>query len=89
MHDYDAIIIGSGAGGLTAAASLARAGQRVAVFERHYLPGGWCHSFALGGHKFTKDPLLRAILTIQAGDHGVGPKRAVTAIHASVASSVR
>ena len=208
MHDYDAIIIGSGAGGLTAAVCLARAGKRVAVFEQHYLPGGWCHSFSLGGYKFspgvhyigalgpggymrriyegigvandltflelnpdgydhvhigderfdipkgkeryadrlkrrfpreakgidgyldtcqrlsdqlsdglsvktfgdaikagwkmrdvlrygllpldrfldkfTKDPLLRAILTIQAGDHGVGPRRAVTAVHASV-----
>ena len=207
-NDYDAIIIGSGAGGLTAAVAMARAGKRVAVFEQHYLPGGWCHSFSLGGYKFspgvhyigalgpggymrriyeglgvandltflelnpdgydhvhigderfdipkgrenladrlkrrfpreargidgylascarmsdqlseglavktfgdavkagwamrdvlryglmpldrfldrfTKEPLLRAILTIQAGDHGVGPSRAVTAVHASV-----
>ena len=36
--------------------------------------------------RFTKDPLLRAILTIQSGDHGVGPRRALTAIHAAVAS---
>jgi len=36
--------------------------------------------------RFTKNPLLRAILTIQSGDHGVGPRRALTAIHAAVAS---
>ncbi len=53
MHDADVIVIGSGAGGLTAAVALARAGKRVLVFEQHYLPGGWCHSFALEGHQFS------------------------------------
>jgi phytoene dehydrogenase-like protein len=51
--DVDVVVIGSGAGGLTAATALARAGQSVAVFEQHYLPGGWCHSFSLGGHRFS------------------------------------
>lgn len=53
MSDYDAIVIGSGAGGLTAAVALARLGKKVAVFEQHYLPGGWCHSFPLEGFKFS------------------------------------
>jgi prolycopene isomerase len=32
--EYDAIVIGSGMGGLTTASQLAAAGQRVAVLER-------------------------------------------------------
>jgi phytoene dehydrogenase-like protein len=51
--DVDVAVIGSGAGGLAAAVALARAGQRVAVFEQHSLPGGWTHSFMLEGHRFS------------------------------------
>jgi all-trans-retinol 13,14-reductase len=53
MPDYDAIIVGSGSGGLTAALALARAGQRVAVFEQHTLPGGYSQSFELQGFRFS------------------------------------
>jgi all-trans-retinol 13,14-reductase len=53
MIDYDTIVIGSGAGGLTAAVALANAGQKVLVLEQHYVPGGWCHSFTLEGYRFS------------------------------------
>jgi len=53
MQQFDSIIIGSGAGGLTAALCLARAGQKVLVLEQHYVPGGWCHSFYLNGYRFS------------------------------------
>ena len=53
MKEFDTIIIGSGAGGLSAALCLSRAGQKVAVIEQHYVPGGWCHSFYLDGHRFS------------------------------------
>ncbi len=42
---YDAIIIGSGLGGLTTAVFLAKAGKKVLVLEKHYVPGGFTHSF--------------------------------------------
>ena len=45
FSDIDHIVIGSGIGGLTTATWLAKAGKKVAIFERHYVPGGFTHSF--------------------------------------------
>ena len=43
---WDVIVIGSGIGGLTAAALLAKhGGKRVLVLERHYVAGGFTHTF--------------------------------------------
>lgn len=63
--DYDAIVIGSGAGGLAAGLCLARAGKRALVLEQHYLPGGWCHSFPLEGFLFS--PGVHYIGQLQEG----------------------
>ncbi len=43
--DYDSIIIGAGLGGLTAAAKLAKEGQKVLVLEQHNVPGGCATTF--------------------------------------------
>ncbi len=42
---WDALIIGSGIGGLSLAAILARQGKRVLILERHYVAGGFTHTF--------------------------------------------
>ena len=39
---YDVVVVGSGIGGLTAGALLAKQGLGVLVVEQHYLPGGAC-----------------------------------------------
>ncbi|MFO7530086.1 MAG: NAD(P)/FAD-dependent oxidoreductase [Marinobacter sp.] len=49
---YDAIVIGSGIGGLTTAACLSKAGQKVLVLEQHYTAGGYTHSYARNGYEW-------------------------------------
>ena len=53
IPDYlDAIVIGSGIGGLTTAALLSKAGKRVLVLEQHYIAGGCTHTFEDKGYEF-------------------------------------
>jgi all-trans-retinol 13,14-reductase len=50
---WDAIVIGSGIGGLTAAALLSKhASRKVLVLERHYTAGGYTHSFRRPGYSW-------------------------------------
>jgi len=50
---WDAIVIGSGIGGLTAAILLGvHAGKRVLVLERHYAVGGFTHTFHRPGYEW-------------------------------------
>ena len=43
--ELDAIVIGSGMGGLTFSAIMAKAGKRVLVLEQHDQAGGCCHTY--------------------------------------------
>lgn len=45
-------MIGSGIGGLTAAATLAKAGKKVLLLEQHDQAGGCCHTFIEKGFEF-------------------------------------
>jgi all-trans-retinol 13,14-reductase len=47
---WDAIVVGSGMGGMTTAALLAKLGKRVLVLEQHYVPGGFTHTFRRKGY---------------------------------------
>jgi all-trans-retinol 13,14-reductase len=43
--EFDAVIIGSGLGGLSCAAAFARQGFKPLVLEKHYIPGGYATTF--------------------------------------------
>jgi all-trans-retinol 13,14-reductase len=49
---YDAVVIGSGMGGLTTAALLSALGWKVAVLEQHYTAGGYTHSYERDGYEW-------------------------------------
>lgn len=63
MEDFDAIAIGSGIGGLVAAAMLARCGKRAIVCESHIIAGGAAHSFSRQGFHFDSGPSFYCGLT--------------------------
>ena len=72
--NLDAIIIGSGIGGLTAAALLARYGKQVLVCESHAIAGGAAHSFTRRGFHFDSGPSFYCGLS---NPHSLNPVRQV------------
>jgi pyruvate/2-oxoglutarate dehydrogenase complex dihydrolipoamide dehydrogenase (E3) component len=95
MHDYDAIIIGTGQSGPSLARRFAAAGQKVAVIERKFF-GGTCVNTGCTPTKTLVASAYTAHLARRAGDYGVtigGPvgvdMRAVKARKDAVAGASR
>ncbi len=63
---WDVIVIGSGMGGMGAAAALSRVGHRVLLLEQHQTLGGLTHSFTRDG--FTWDVGLHYLSGVAPGD---------------------
>ncbi len=51
-NKYDAIVIGAGLGGLSAALTLLNKNKKVLILERHNVPGGCASSFVRGRFEF-------------------------------------
>lgn len=72
LEGHDAIVVGAGIGGLTAAALLAERGLAVLVVEQHYLAGGFCTSWP----RIVRQGERRLRYVFDAGVHdvsGLGP----------------
>ena len=63
---WDAIVIGSGMGGMAAAAALSRVGHKVLLLEQHHTLGGLTHSFSRDG--FTWDVGVHYLSSMAPGD---------------------
>jgi phytoene dehydrogenase-like protein len=71
---FDIIVIGSGIGGLTAAALLARYGKPVLVYESHNIAGSAAYSFRRRGFEFDSGPSFYCGLT---GNESLNPVKQV------------
>lgn len=73
-NSYDCVIIGGGLAGLSAALRLTNEGKKVAVLEKHHMPGGYATNFKRkdkDGNFYTFDVAL----------HGIGGLRKDEALH--------
>ncbi|MGC1440303.1 MAG: NAD(P)-binding protein [Burkholderiaceae bacterium] len=65
-ESWDAIVIGSGMGGMAAAAALSKVGHKVLLLEQYQTLGGLAHSFSRDG--FTWDAGIHYLSGIAPGD---------------------
>ena len=65
-NHWDAIVIGSGMGGMAAGAALSKAGHKVLLLEQYQTLGGLTHSFSREG--FTWDAGIHYLSGIAPGD---------------------
>ncbi len=63
---YDVVVIGAGNGGLSAAATAAKAGLKTLLIEQHNLPGGFATSFRRGRFEF--EPSLHELCDIGSAE---------------------
>jgi all-trans-retinol 13,14-reductase len=64
--DWDAIVIGSGIGGMAAAGALSKLGHKVLLLEQYQTLGGLTHSFSIEG--FTWDAGIHYLNCVAPGD---------------------
>lgn len=67
---YDIIVIGSGLGGLSAAAELALSGKKILVLEQHFRVGGCATSFKRKDHIFEAGLHMTAMVSSKNGNNG-------------------
>ena len=65
-ENWDAIVIGSGIGGMAAGAALSRIGHKILLLEQHHTLGGLTHSFSRDG--FTWDVGIHYLSGLAPGD---------------------
>jgi len=59
--EFDAVVIGSGLGGLSFAGYMAKHGYKCLILEQHDVPGGYATNFTRDGGRFTFDVSLHQI----------------------------
>jgi phytoene dehydrogenase-like protein len=69
-NKYDIIVIGSGLGGLSAAAELALSGKKILVLEQHFRVGGSATSFKRKDHIFEAGLHMTAMVSSKNGNNG-------------------
>lgn len=57
-NEYDAVVVGSGLGGLACASLLSQAGMKVLLVERARLVGGYCQTYNWEGYPLNAGPTL-------------------------------